>query len=144
VKRCGSCEEVKPLDQFHRAAKGTFGRQGICAACGIRRAREWREAHPGYTSQRAAAGYWHSYRWNRLFQRYRLTRKDYEELLSKQNGVCAVCAGNNNGKHLFVDHDHGTGIIRGLLCGGCNHAIGWVERDGWLDAARSYLSLAGL
>lgn len=69
-----------------------------------------------------------------------MTRDEYEALWRQQAGVCAICGGSNNGKHLVVDHDHSTRQVRGLLCGGCNNAISWVERLGWLDAARAYLA----
>lgn len=40
-----------------------------------------------------------------------------------QNDVCAVCGwGASNG--LVVDHDHETGLIRGMLCGSCNISEG--------------------
>lgn len=60
-------------------------------------------------------------------RRYGLTTNDYEDLYSLQNGLCAIC-GNpqlNRKKHLSVDHDHETGIVRGLLCEKCNWALGW-------------------
>ena len=39
---------------------------------------------------------------------------------------CAVCAGTD---HLVVDHDHDTGLVRGLLCSGCNTSEGNKDRD---------------
>lgn len=32
---------------------------------------------------------------------------------------CAICA---DGPRVFMDHDHGTGLVRGLLCQRCNIA----------------------
>lgn len=52
---------------------------------------------------------------------------EYNELLERQNGVCALCGGPPKfgmGKKLAVDHDHVTGQVRGLLCGPCNTALG--------------------
>jgi hypothetical protein len=47
------------------------------------------------------------------------------------------------GYSLHVDHDHGTGRIRGLLCFRCNNALGDLEDDPALvRAAARYLKTA--
>lgn len=62
---------------------------------------------------------------------YGITIKDYNRMLKKQNNVCAICKKSikDNGRRLFVDHDHKTGKIRKLLCYQCNTALGWYERN---------------
>ena len=61
---------------------------------------------------------------------YGVSTVEYEAMLIAQCGVCAVCGGmNDNGRPLFVDHDHETGAVRGLLCGGCNVALGMANDD---------------
>lgn len=65
----------------------------------------------------------------RLKHEYGISLKDYDDLLTAQGGVCAICGGDNNGKNLHVDHDHKTGIVRGLLCNGCNSGIGNMKDD---------------
>lgn len=64
--------------------------------------------------------------WN-LKQNYGLTLAGYAELMAKQSGRCAICKTTDPGsghKYLCVDHDHVTGVIRGLLCFKCNIGIG--------------------
>ena len=62
-----------------------------------------------------------------LRQNYRgFSSQDYETLLLKQGGACAVC-GKQAKRHLHVDHDHATGAVRGLLCGDCNAALGHLH-----------------
>ena len=62
--------------------------------------------------------------------RYGLTKVEFNYLLSKQGGVCAVCKKPNwNGRGPMVDHDHKSGKVRGLLCVKCNVAIGMVDDD---------------
>jgi len=64
------------------------------------------------------------HRW-RLNREYKLTCDQYDKMLASQGGVCAVCKRICTAKsRLGVDHDHATGIIRGLLCGKCNSALG--------------------
>jgi hypothetical protein len=60
-----------------------------------------------------------------LSHAYGITLEDYNEMMVKQNGVCAICKKENrNGKPLLVDHDHATGVVRGLLCHNCNVILG--------------------
>jgi Recombination endonuclease VII len=80
-------------------------------------------------------------------KKYGLTRESHATLLLKQGSVCAICenpetALGNTGKTkpLAVDHDHDSGLVRGLLCQSCNIAIGLmnhsIER---LSSAARYL-----
>jgi hypothetical protein len=63
-----------------------------------------------------------------LKSKYNLTLEDYDELLDKQNGVCAICGGiNRAGKRLGVDHCHRSGKVRGLLCDTCNLILGQFD-----------------
>ena len=66
---------------------------------------------------------------NRLTQNYGMTNQDYEQMLELQNFCCAGCSTHQNEltKKLHVDHDHKTGIVRGLLCGNCNRALGLIK-----------------
>lgn len=120
---------------------GTFQRQSVCKECQEKTNAKWRTKNPLYSVKRAASGYWRGpYRWIRIKERYGLTKKEYEKMLENQGGVCALCGGVNGGKHLVVDHDHTTEVVRGLLCGGCNQALGFFEKKGWVKRATAYLS----
>lgn len=91
-------------------------------------------------------------------RQYGMTRADYESLLARQGGVCAICkssdprSGGGVGKQagtsrkwgtFHVDHDHVSGKVRGLLCLNCNAGIGQLgdslER---VRAAAAYLEAA--
>lgn len=54
---------------------------------------------------------------------YGLRSADYDELLRVQGGKCAICRARPKSKRLAVDHDHGSGAVRGLLCSRCNHDL---------------------
>lgn len=58
-----------------------------------------------------------------LESRYGITAEDYRVLAEAHGGCCAIC-GDEPQDRLHIDHDHHTGIVRGLLCRGCNHALG--------------------
>jgi hypothetical protein len=64
----------------------------------------------------------------KVLQRYGLSKAVFNNLLDKQKGVCAICGKPGwNGKRPQVDHDHITGKVRGLLCNGCNAALGHIK-----------------
>ena len=66
--------------------------------------------------------------------KYGLEDDQYRAMLVEQNSLCAIChkpetrrnkAGRVHG--LCVDHDHATGLVRGLICHRCNAAIGYAD-----------------
>jgi hypothetical protein len=77
-----------------------------------------------------------------LRRTFGISQADYEALLATQGGGCAIC-GKPPGKiSLHVDHDHETGDVRGLLCVGCNNALGQFHDDpALLHRAVGYLDL---
>jgi hypothetical protein len=73
----------------------------------------------------------------RLRRRYGISLEVYEEILSRQGGVCAICGVDGS---LQVDHDHELGDVRGLLCRDCNIGLGhFLDRPELLRAAITYL-----
>jgi len=86
--------------------------------------------HPGIRNQRE----------RQLRHRYGLTLEDYAVLLEKQNNQCAICGRSKWKQAFYVDHEHGSGRVRGLLCAGCNTLVGVLERRrNLLDGAEVYL-----
>lgn len=80
-----------------------------------------------------------------LRNKYGITLEDYNKMLTQQFEKCAIC-----GKHqselnfdLFVDHDHKTGKVRGLLCCGCNTRLSALDDNVWYEKARRYLKSTG-
>jgi hypothetical protein len=74
-----------------------------------------------------------------LKRRYGISPAEYDALLAKQGGVCAICRKRSK-ERLCVDHCHLTGTIRGLLCHACNLALGSLKEDQpSLVAALAYL-----
>lgn len=67
----------------------------------------------------------------RLFAAYGLRGVDVHRMLKEQGGGCAICERPLEfpGRDLHIDHCHATGSVRGVLCRGCNIAIGCFEDD---------------
>jgi hypothetical protein len=72
-------------------------------------------------------------------RRYGISPAEYDALLAKQGGACAICRKRSK-QRLCVDHCHVTGMVRGLLCHECNGALGYLRDDqASLVAALAYL-----
>lgn len=110
-KKCDDCKVCCP---DHDALKGG------CNACDLAYRRWEREKFPGRKARQQ----------KRI--KYNLTDKELDELESIE--ACEAC-----GKHasLYVDHDHACcpgqrtcgKCIRGMICQGCNTALGHVKDD---------------
>lgn len=61
----------------------------------------------------------------KLKRTYGITLEEYRNFLNFCGNVCGICGDKcPSGRSLAVDHDHETGIIRGLLCVNCNKGLG--------------------
>lgn len=78
----------------------------------------------------------------RLRSNYGITLEEYKRILKQQRGTCAICKFPPLGRNsLAVDHDHRTGLVRGLLCMRCNRALGkWQDDDDKVRAAAVYVT----
>jgi hypothetical protein len=147
VKRCKKCGEVKSIDDFYRAAGMKDGHRSECKTCHQAKQRQWYLANRVHAiaevkrwqqeNKQHLHAYRRDYRQRRraedrdahLRRTFGITQADYETLLARQDGGCGIC-GRRPGKiSLHVDHDHETGEIRGLLCVGCNNALGQFHDD---------------
>lgn len=74
-----------------------------------------------------------------LMFRYKINTEDFDVILKKQKNRCAICQLESTDV-LRVDHDHETGIIRGLLCHSCNLVLGHAKDNVQiLKRAQAYL-----
>jgi hypothetical protein len=150
AKRCSKCFVVKPLASFGNYTSPRTGKiypRSACKSCVriavAKRMREWRKNNPGKRRE--------GKRRTEMKCRYGMAPSDYEAILERQGGVCAICKGVQTRKQkrhlnpgqpdiLHIDHDHATGKVRGLLCHCCNMLIGHArENAATLMAAIVYL-----
>lgn len=164
-KTCTKCQETKPLELFKSDTRYKGGYSSYCKACHTLATRRWQKENKdrlrdyvreryrankdrinedrkaSYTTEGARPG--------RLKYLYKMSHDEYENLLSFQGGVCAICGKPPYTKrYMSVDHDHSCcdatptcgECTRGLLCTPCNTAINALEKRGdWLRLALNYL-----
>lgn len=130
MRFCKKCQSSKKDSEFY--VKTGY----ICKSCVIHRSVEWERTHKKKAAEKKK-------QWaeanpdkviaasrRRQLKLFNLTEKDYQSLLHKQQGKCAICDTvfpGGAGKNFAVDHCHETGLIRGLLCFACNTGIGKLK-----------------
>lgn len=143
---CKTCGVDKAIEEYNSAGNGFY--RAHCRICLAAQQREWRAARPGYSSETHK-------RWRKrhpekvlllnrkwgLRRDFGITPEDYDGMHAAQGGKCAICGETEKyRRHLYIDHDHTTGEIRGLLCNRCNSMLGMArDRIHVLMAAIDYL-----
>jgi len=78
----------------------------------------------------------------KLKTKYGMSLYDYDYLLKDQENRCAICGErfNDTNKIPQVDHNHKTGVVRGLLCRSCNTKLMLIKDDiQFCESAAYYL-----
>lgn len=163
MKRCSKCGELKALEQFYAAKGCKDGLRGDCKACFSARAKArysaksdeikeyvntWRREnreHVRAWQKQYNAGRKRENRDTHLRRTFGITIEEFDAMLAAQGGGCAICGrAAPEGTSLHVDHEHETGVVRGLLCFTCNGALGmFTENEGHLVRAADYVSSGG-
>jgi hypothetical protein len=103
-----------------------------CKECNRLRTFSWRKIHPeAKRSQRNLV----------LLKKYDLGNDEYDQMLARQGGVCAISGQTVDlGAHFHVDHDHRTEQVRQLLHPAINQALGlFQDNPEWLRRAADYV-----
>jgi len=153
MKTCSICKGAKPINEFVQDKRKGRGVGSHCKKCHNMRSsvwyknnkeqamastKGWKKSHPINTKLSQLK--------QNLKRMYGLTIEEYDAILMSQGGLCLICHTDTPGGRgrFHVDHDHDTGKIRGLLCHGCNIAIGHMREDPRiLRSAADYLEYHG-
>jgi hypothetical protein len=77
------------------------------------------------------------------YRKYGLTPQDVEKMIQAQGNACAICKQGSRGVYAdfpVIDHCHVTNRVRGILCSGCNTALGLLkDNPDLLRSAIGYL-----
>ncbi len=148
MRCCTKCGQEKPETEFYKSANKA-GLRPDCKVCCRQHAAEWSKRNPERkraTNRAVALKHAERIREANLQRRFGLSLEEYNALLTKQGGACAICGdkiGDRARKRLFVDHNHETGTVRGLLCSQCNNGIGLLrDSPTLLRQAAVYLEAA--
>lgn len=162
VKLCPACNVEQPLSEYFFDKRRKYGPSaGVwhkCKSCTAKAVKKRRGADPGRfrawenaSAQRRFPQQCERKRQRSLMWRLRkfgITPEDFMAMLEKQDWRCAICLrpimlappGRGSRDSACLDHNHQTGAIRGILCHGCNTAIGLLGDDPkLLSIATAYL-----
>jgi len=125
MKKTNLCSCCKiPKTKENTSVNKNRGFHAYCKLCDKARASKYYYANKH--TQRSK----NTYRKGRLKYTYNITPEEYEKMFIQQKGCCAICINPcEQNKHLYIDHCHVTGKIRGLLCNNCNLGIGNLKHD---------------
>lgn len=148
TKVCTKCKLEKSFDCFYVSRVRKSGFDPHCRQCH----RDYRKNNSSEISKRQKEYYKQNksqFKDYELSKAYGISIDEYNSLLAKQNGVCAICktpetSKNNEGsvRNLAVDHDHRSGRVRGLVCMSCNTSLGlFKDNTTFLFNAAQYLQM---
>lgn len=151
TKACRKCGHEGPVSDFQvRHDRGVVRYVSPCRRCAAQQSARYYYAN--HERQKARQRRYNKIRDPRIrlqttMRRYGMSAADYDAMVARQSGLCAICrcpetSGHRSGrtKQLSVDHCHKTNRVRGLLCHHCNVAIGSLkDSPDLLRAAIAYL-----
>jgi t-SNARE complex subunit (syntaxin) len=165
TKICSECKIEKSLDKFQKDAYRKDGYRYKCKSCTnihdveyyqknkdkihdrkikyYQKNKEkmvvWQKDYrqqPGYKEKMIERRRRHY-----LLNDYGITFEQKQEMIKNQNGRCAICCSLLDNKlKTHVDHDHRSGVVRGILCRNCNIGLGLFYDDPYiLEKAKVYI-----
>lgn len=159
IKMCNRCKVDKSTVEFQRNKQTKDGLQDWCKPCISEYRKEYRRSNLDkflvvereYAAQRRKKNLplvQDIHRRSHLKTTYNITLEQYEQMFTQQNYACKIClvpfelqVQVSRTKLPYVDHDHNTGVVRGLLCSTCNAMLGMAKDNPLLlQAAIEYLA----
>jgi len=147
-KVCTKCKETKDVSLFFKAVSNKSGYGSWCKECKSFANKEYNRLNKEKVYARTKA-----YSKDRPEMRrkawlkftYEMSVDQYDHLRKLQDYKCAICGlheSENLKEKLYIDHDHSTSKVRGLLCHFCNSALGKFKDDpALLRRAAQYLEM---
>lgn len=133
LRRCTKCGILRPKDQFYKKKGGREGLHPWCKICStehhrrvdpeINRAkwRDYEENHRTPGSKRDAL----------LRRKYGITLADFDAVIERQDGLCALCG--TKPERFSVYRENGQGEVVGAICPRCQVRIARRRQSGVRD-----------
>lgn len=134
--KCNKCGEDKPNSKFFKESTSSRGYRYSCKDCEAQRYIDYRSKPENKIKATESRRHWVRK------TKYNFPQELFEERLSEQQNVCAICKTDTPGGRgqFHADHDHSTNQPRGVLCSNCNVALGnFQDNPEILQAAIEYL-----
>lgn len=134
---CRTCKIEKELSSFKKQGKESLKVGYNCKDCETTRLRdryfknheEEKQKRRLYSIENKEKNKSRMQAWN-LKAKFKISESDYREMLDNANKCCEICKKEESQeRRLSVDHNHATGVIRGLLCTKCNTSLGLLNTD---------------
>ena len=141
-KTCTSCKEEKPTTEFrNRGGKEKHLLKSRCNICLYKQHKEWVENNPETAREYRAKDRWSL---KKRCDRHNITVEEFWALYEEQDGTCPVCDKAIEAENSAIDHNHETGLVRGILCKNCNRGLGLLgDSPATMARAEQYLKLNG-
>lgn len=139
-KKCARCLRTRLAKQFRidRTKKGAL--TSYCRDCD----KKWRSLPEQRKKHREAILRQYHRNKSQQGKRYGLSPQEYEMMLERQNGKCAICGKPDPRSGLHLDHNHATNKAREFLCRFCNMGLGCFQDSiEGLQTAIEYLKRHG-
>jgi hypothetical protein len=138
-KTCTGCGELKPASDFkvRKYKNGSTGLTAKCVPCERAYQRNWKNKWYETADKAKLLE-------SRRKTTYGITREETIDMLLEQDFCCPICLKPLDLSDFCVDHNHETGVVRGLLNRGCNSALGKFDDNvATLTRAQAYLEVRG-
>lgn len=137
---CTRCKEDKGLEDYPYR-KDTNKYRPYCKECKNKENREWYQKGSNAEKTKAQVRKYKRNNKDRVrCSKHKIDLDTLHNMLDKQQYTCKICGIKGTIDTLFIDHDHNTGKVRGLLCHYCNTGLGFFkDSTSSLKSAIKYL-----